>query len=183
MTEPQPIRVSFRYSDLPRRPLGASFRAYPRALAFLANALLGLATVLPVAAVIDALTSPPLTLGQVDTLFFPGLAVGLVCGLLLLALFDRLGKIAQARAHDAFARGPSRKGGTDVILDASGVVATGKGSLWQLSWTAIVSVEELDDFTLLRPSEVEYLPIPHASLPPGVIPEDLRRAIAHWRAA
>lgn len=183
MTEPEPIRVSFRYGDLPRQTLGTNFRANPQPLTFLANALLGLATVLPVAAVIDALTSPPLTLGQIETLFFPGLAAGLVCGLLLLALFDRLGKIAQARAHDAFARGPSRKDGTDVILEASGIVATGKGSLWQLSWAAIVSVEELDDFTLIRPSEVEYLPIPHANLPPGVTPEDLRRAIAHWRGA
>ncbi len=183
MTEPKPIRVSFRYGDLPRRTLGTTFRANLRPLTFLANALLGLATALPVAAVIDALTSPPLTSGQVATLFFPGLAVGLVCGLLLLALFDRLGKIVQARAYDAFARGPSRKDGTDVILDASGVVATGKGSLWQLSWTAIVAVEELDDFTLLRPSEVDYLPIPHASLPLGVTPEDLRAAIAHWRSA
>lgn len=183
MTEPEPIHVSFRYIDLPERRLGAPFSPRLGLWAKFAGMAYWIMVMFPLATILSFITSAPPSPWQQPALFGPGVAVGMAFGLGTILLLHRQTRASEGLARKAFALAPSRRDGTDVVLDASGILAVGAGSRWHLTWAAILSVEELDDFTLIRPSEVEYLPIPHANLPPGITPEDLRRAIAHWRGA
>jgi hypothetical protein len=183
MTEPKPILVSFRYSDFPRRSLGTPFSPRVQPWAWLASALYWIMVFATVILMLSLVPSAGKPTYQNAALFGPGVAVGMAFGILTINLMILHEKKVKALAFDAIARAPCRSDGVEVLLDASGIRTAGTGTLSHMTWQTIVSVEELDDFTLLRPSAVEYLPIPHASLPPGVTPEVLRRAIAHWRSA
>lgn len=96
-------------------------------------------------------------------------------------VISRASKRLQARVLASIVAAPMRQGETDVRMDASGIEMRGTDMLWHLGWSGIEEVDEIEGFTLLKPSRGEFLPIPHDRLPPGVTPADLDRAIRLWR--
>jgi hypothetical protein len=51
------------------------------------------------------------------------------------------------------------------------------------AWSEITEITALPGMTLLLLSPLDFIALPDASLPPGLIPESFRAQIAAWRAA
>lgn len=183
MTEPEPIRVSFRYSDLPMHRLHArvmqGFREPPRLKSRVLRALSWAALFIVFVIVFKALSA--FQSGEAEDDLGPVIFGGGIGALVAIAIVSRFGKQIQARVLAALVDAPSRQGETEVRMDASGIEAHGTGTTWRIDWSCIGEVDEVEGFTLLKPSRAEFLPIPHDRLPPGVTPADLDRAIRLWR--
>ncbi len=183
MTEPQPIHLQFRWADMPIDRFQArvmqGFRQPYRPWSAVLSVLSWAALFFVILTAYDALSD----LRGRGSMPDPGpvILIASFGAAAALGVISLAGRRLQGRMLASIVAAPMRQGETDVRMDASGIEMRGTDMLWHLGWSGIEEVDEIEGFTLLKPSRGEFLPIPHDRLPPGVTPADLDRAIRLWR--
>jgi hypothetical protein len=104
---------------------------------------------------------------------------GVVAGGVAMMITLRANRFYAEKLQRAVLAAPFRHDEITVILRPDGAYRT--ESL--LPWRWIVDVIEDEGVTLLLISPLEFLPLPHDRLQDGVTPDQMRAAIAEWRAA
>jgi hypothetical protein len=113
-----------------------------------------------------------------------GAATGVVVGILAFLLASLVVNNLLTRSYRrSIEAAPMRRIPSRLHLSSTGVRHLTEGSETAVAWNLVSDVVVHKGTTLVLMSPVDYIPIPHISLPPGLSPESLLAQIAAWRAA
>lgn len=174
-----PIQQDFHYADLPQALIHSHVQETTHRQSTAKGSAFG--AILGLLLIVLAFFNAEGGHGMAQLIWEIMIGIGIAFCLLLL-LLPSVRKRRQV-ARDTMAQAPCRAGLTKTTLTADGLQMIGNGMIFSLTWPMSIAVDSLADTTLLKPSLIELIPLPHAFLPPGLTPVALQTQIATWRAA